>query len=197
MNRMMIDIETCGLSFGAAVLTLGYCVFSKSEILLTRTWRLELTPTGYYDPKTIVWWMAQSEKAREEAWLGDRMSHRGAMTELAHHYISYDCKEVWSHGAGFDIPRVERLIESAGWENRLKLTFNPPHIEYTPPWHYRTVRDTRTLFAVWAQRTNADGYDYTPLGIPDINAGLTHTAGYDARYQATQVQEALNALGMD
>jgi hypothetical protein len=180
MNRLMIDTETCGLKLDAPILSIGVTVFNEKTIGFRKTWPLDLAQSfliGVCDPQTIIWWMKQGEAARTEAWEGDnRWDIRKALEDLTEVYSGWECEEAWAKGAAFDIAKVERLYDLHG----LKV-----------PWHYRAVRDTRTLDAVLFAKTGL-----IVSGELDGIEGVPHTAGYDAEYQATQVLEVFNALRM-
>lgn len=177
MHRLMTDIETCGLHLEAPVLSLGACVFTDDTICGVYTWRLNLEKAfmlGTAKLATIVWWMNQSKEAQDHAWRGERVDQSEALTQLQDIYDTWGCEEVWSHGAPFDIPRIERLLGLCS----IKV-----------PWHYRAPRDTRTVFSMYEHRFGTE-----PVIDPSAAQGVSHNPGYDSHVQALMVQEAFRAL---
>lgn len=124
------------------------------------------------DPRTVQWWSEQSDEA--QAAFNDPIDLRDALKRFTAWLISV-CGDdaltnrvcLWSHGAAFDPPILAAAYAALG---------------QMVPWHYRSPRDTRTLFdlagiedhSAWLRQHPG------PLGIP-------HHALDDAICQARAV----------
>jgi exodeoxyribonuclease VIII len=125
---------------------------------------------------TIAWWLQQPEAARMEMVRADTAMHLAEALIVLKRWLEAvsggNSKElfVWGHGATFDIS----LLEDA--YRRCKLPV---------PWHYRNVRDLRTLRA---------------LAPPDLvltapsAEGNLHVAVDDAIMQAAWITQCTAAL---
>jgi len=81
---------------------------------------------------TLDWWASQPVKVREEAFAEDgRVSLREALSGL--HRVIWHAKRVWAQGPTYDMNILEHAFKSLG----MPL-----------PWHYYSVRDSRTLFSL-------------------------------------------------
>lgn len=172
--HVMIDIETLSTRPTAAVVAIGAVAFDPDagpdavdpgahgiEILVRPT-----SGRGHIDPDTLAWWVEQSEPARQRL---AAAVFKGVTLPLALFRLSswfHDCVHpeacVWAHGAGFDPPILEHHFGESG---------------IVPPWNYRRVRDTRTLYMLAS--------DGVAPEIPFL--GTPHSALDDAAHQARQV----------
>lgn len=136
--------------------------------------RLDSIGQGSLDSDTVAWWLTQSGGARGR--MSDGLLGQGdaAVNDLVNVLVGFSSwfqlsqgKEIWSHGATFDIPILASAFGRVGMD---------------VPWTYRAPRDTRTLYSFSG-------------GAPDIPfEGEEHDALADAAHQARQVSAAMNGL---
>lgn len=176
--HVMLDIETMGTRPGSAIASIGACTFGEGgtgrdcfEIAVTLVGQDRLGLT--IDPETVLWWLGQSEPARDalrdggaplrdalaafSAWLLNLRRLRGA-AEI----------RIWGNGASFDPVLLEAAYRAAD--------------AGPPPWRYRQVRDLRTLL------------DLAGLDMRAFPSVVAHSALADAIAQATAAEAALKAL---
>lgn len=168
--HLMIDLETLGTRPGCAIRSIGAVGFDPRGTECGRGFYANITLEScleaglHVDPATEAWWAQQSQEARDRL-EQDQRPLREVAEELEQRFRSSGLEQVWSHGAGFDVPIWEAALHALGMR---------------APWKFWDVRDTRTLF--WMS-----GFDMR--SIP--RAGVHHDALADARHQARCVQEAI------
>lgn len=199
MNNLMIDLETTAVSPDAGILSIGAVLFDKKDLgeRYYANVRLERGVNDVVEDSTLRWWLSQSPEAKkrlsdpvpisarsmsgEFMWFLQRtglIEYRPAKTlqELslrdAPHSKDY---YIWSHGASFDIPILESLFRRLGMEN--------------PPWAFRNVRDTRTLFSLGTLTVDREA-------IVKKEGVVMHDALGDAIVQARMVQNMWEVLGV-
>lgn len=148
-KHIVIDIETLGTGSRAAILEVGATVFDPLaddlpespavENIFYRQVDLqhELNLGFEVDASTIMWWIGQSEENRNRI-LEIHSKKSGLQTHtvldnLTSFILAHRVKFIWAHGATFD------PVILAEHFKRLKRD---------PPFNFRDVRDTRTLYAV-------------------------------------------------
>jgi hypothetical protein len=174
--HIMLDLETLSTRANAIILEVGYAIFETGGEWIQESgcWKLNWgmqVGARHLNQETFDWWMRQSDEAFKGAFAGDeRTSPIAFINEfgLNGRIPWHNLTGVWSHGAGFDIPILDDLHTQHG---------------HRVPWHYRTPRDTRTLFWL-ADMSQADMFPPT----------LKHSAEADAVAQAVSVQRALKKL---
>lgn len=170
MRDLMIDIETLGSRPGSAVLSIGAVTFNADTGLMGEEFYAAIAPESAVsvglttDVATMIWWMKQSDEARQAAFSGDRPI-KAALTDLADYVRRVDASRVWAKPPSFDLI----LLEAA---------FAACNIEV--PWHFRAHRDCRTIF------------DLTGTLQPYF--GTAHNALDDAKGQAFGVIAAYAKL---
>ena len=165
---IMIDIETLGTRPGSAIVQIGAVKFEPTAHELGAEFEGTISPVQpkmCIEGSTVRWWMNQSDSARQRVfpYQPDYGSLEDALDAFSRFY---DGSPIWAHGVTFDIVLLEVAYHHHGRR---------------PPWTYRDIRDTRTLFAL----------------RPDITlpfTGTEHNALDDARHQAKHVQAILRAL---
>jgi hypothetical protein len=164
----MIDLETMDTRPSAVILSIGAVKFDPATGELGDTFHKKVHALSQArrttSDDTIAWWQEQSEEAREAAF-GGTLNLPGVLFSFSQ-WLG-DNPIVWGNGATFDIS----ILESA--------------YEHNPPWHYRSVRDMRTLVAL----------------APDVMMGVEfqgteHVALDDARHQARVVSAVYRELGL-
>ena len=172
--HVMIDLETLSKRSDAAIVQVAALAFDPETGTTSRTFNGVIRNSGgAFDVDTVAWWMQQAHASVLGAKLQDpdqTGDEREVLVELCQFFrLCGDVEAVWAHGATFDFPILESALARCG---------------LSKPWHYRTPRDTRTLFA------------YAPGGMPKVETNPTreHDALYDCEVQVAQVCGALKAL---
>lgn len=168
MKHMMIDIETLDTATTAVVPQVGWCLFDETEVKPPVELALDIDEQikagRTISASTLQWWMTQPDIARERVFCPDKV-HTIADLATRLRTLLYDgqIECVWAHGPQFDIATLKHLLGAE-------------------PWHYRSIRDTRTL-AMLAPSAHKP-------------AALTkHSAGDDAYAQAQWVQNIWQHIG--
>lgn len=194
-KHVMIDIETLGLGPTPVILQIGAVAFDpgadepippytqrsrnhfEMSIDIDSCLDLCLRVGLHVDGSTIAWWFAQSDAARRAVMtnprpLGSVLNAFWAWLGLHRSGDAPGLPFIWSHGAAFDVPVLEAAY---------RLCRNPI---LAVPWDHRSVRDTRTLFAL------AEEF----AGWQKPRHETAHTALADAITQAEDVRAAYAAL---
>jgi exodeoxyribonuclease VIII len=136
MRHIMLDLETMGTAPGSAVVQIGAVEFSIYKVgdPLSITISLESCVAAgmRIDPSTVMWWMKQSEAARDS--LSENcVSLRDGLQAFSD-WLGNSKACVWGDGAAFD----NVLLASAYRACRIPL-----------PWHYSGDRCFRTMKEVF------------------------------------------------
>lgn len=169
MKHAMIDIETLGVFYDCAVLTVGGVKFNPlnqdepfEPILLKLDAEEQVQRGRIINQSTMEWWATQSEEAKKEAFsTNDRVAVTAALCKL--NAWADDCIKVWCQGPAFDMAVLSSLYRDYDMEES---------------WKFWNVRDSRTISA---------------LIKGDFKKKLdfaSHTAVDDCIAQAKTVQEA-------
>jgi hypothetical protein len=178
---LMIDLETLGHTATAAIASIGIIAFDPSGPELPPLDELSEAGEKWYakinlqsclsygltvDASTLAWWLRESDLQRNEvaSAIETGLELKAALVSMAKWMRSLSINRVWSHGASFDIPILEHAASRVGC---------------SLPWHFKVVRDTRTLFDLASIR-------YTSKGAGD----KVHNALDDAYRQAVAAQRA-------
>ncbi|WP_242219999.1 3'-5' exonuclease [Shinella zoogloeoides] len=162
----MIDIETLGAAPGSVILSIGAVTFDAETGALGADFYSAIDPQSAVDAglrmdvSTLKWWMTQSDDARHAVFAGSQPLDC-ALREFSDFAHGADASRVWAKPPSFDLV----LLEAAFQACRLHV-----------PWHYRSLRDVRTLL------------DFT--GTRPTYVGTAHNALDDARSQALSVIDA-------
>lgn len=168
IDRVMIDIETLGLTAGSAILSIGAVRFDESdvwdefyqEISLESCQEAGLT----IDAGTLEWWLDQDDSVAEVLTGGKRLGN--VLGKLVLYYG--DADEVWANSPAFDCELIEEACRT---------------VDTRAPWGYSEKRDVRTV-------RNLPG-----VGDVDVEMeGEQHHALDDAKWQARVVGKALREL---
>lgn len=138
-NHLMIDMETLSVRPNGVILSIGAVYFDPqlgidqhqgSSYFYQRVNIMSCLNEGLkIDKSTWDWWKRQDQVARAEAlYARPRYPLKAVLKSLGQFSQRAEC--VWSHGATFDISRLEVLYD------RFSIEL---------PWCYRHPRDTRTL----------------------------------------------------
>lgn len=166
MKDVMVDIETLGTLPGSAILSIGAVAFDAETgqmgpEMLTKISAVFAVGAGLtIDPKTMIWWMQQSEEARAEAFSGEQDLISG-LSEFALFLDVAQPSRVWAKPPSFDLVLLEAAYQAVG---------------RSVPWHYRAPRCVRTIMDV--------------AGLEYGHTLPAHTALDDAKDQAGIVIES-------
>lgn len=166
MKDLMLDIETLGTRPTSVICQLGACYFDRQtgEIGEKFLQNIEvgsaLIAGLTIDQSTVNWWKEQDEQTWHTG-LADIWSVLRLFSDFCK-----DVKSVWSH-ASFDAPIVQNAYQMCGIK---------------PPWHYRAVKDIRTLV------------DLTNPEFKSDKKLKTHNALDDCLYQVKYCVECFNKL---
>lgn len=180
----MLDLETLGLTVGKAITEIGAVKFSYGidgvvydKDYFSAACRLDEHNMDF-DPSTISWWMCQENNERVAAAIEHGIPLQDALIQFKEWCELHHITHVWAKPSSFDIAMIENAFSRCGIK---------------PSWHYRNVRDTRTLFSLWAQLTGGQDGDEPYIDWNDL--GLTpHVAYHDAIGQAIQATMAIHDL---
>lgn len=174
---VMIDLETYANTPNSAIVQIGAVEFDPSTGEILNEFKRNVDAQSCIDLgmeaniDTINWWMQQSDEARqsilEDGWpIGEALT---AFTDFLHKPVKNGEKfRLWCH-ATFDEPILSNAYHKAGMKE---------------PWHYRTVRDLRTLIDL----ADIDPYSYD-------NGGTYHDALDDCKFQVKYTVDALKKIG--
>jgi DNA polymerase III epsilon subunit-like protein len=181
-THIMIDLETLGTTPGCAIRSIGAVAFDPTtddrdtvscnpEFYANVSLASCLAAGLSIDADTIEWWERQSEASKAAL----RDPPPGEIVAALHQFVGWNrtlpmISGVWAHGASFDIPIVETAFR---------------RFPIAPPWDYRLIRDTRTLYDLAGFDPKADGPEFD---------GAPHNALHDARHQARCVRAAYAKL---
>ena len=136
----MIDLEGLATGPDTTILTIAAQAFDPfgsgyyDQHYYARV-TLESQENRVIDDGTIAWWATQPAHAREEAFgEQDRIPLDQALDELGR--LIWHSKRIWAQGPTYDMNILEHAYKS----------YNKPI-----PWQYYSVRDSRTVFALWPE----------------------------------------------
>ncbi|MBF8220460.1 3'-5' exoribonuclease [Serratia ureilytica] len=181
MNNLMLDIETLGVSTEAPLISIGAVFFepltgecgSEFYRVITLSSALE---NCLVEPRTLQWWMAQSDSARAVFNDSSAIDLHEALREFSLFVQSRGSDEVqvWGNGASFD----NAILAAVYRKHAQKL-----------PWRFRNDRDVRTIVELAKCLKNVD-----VRASFSINASDAHHALRDAKFQVAYVSAAFRAL---
>lgn len=142
MNHFMIDIETLGTAPGSVITSIGAVRFDPDGDTLGSSMQVHVRAEScvqsgmQIDAGTVLWWLGQSDIAREAFVHGQRATAVVLPQALAllYEWLHTSAGEpvVWGNGATFDIVMLEDAYRRC---------------HMTPRWKYRNVRCYRTVLA--------------------------------------------------
>lgn len=163
MTNVMLDLETLGTSSTSVIIAIGAVQFDRDGIkdtFYTNVDAASCCALGLtIDPKTVMWWLEQSEDARRRVTGGVKVNLPAALLTFS----SWCPKEfsLWGNGADFD----NVILSNAYSACMLKQ-----------PWSHQGNRCYRTVYY--------ETKDIIPK--PDFY-GVRHYALDDARNQANHL----------
>jgi hypothetical protein len=163
MTRVMIDFETYGLRPDCVVLSFGAAVVENPNTSWYAEFDINNQPNRNVEEQTLVWWNSQ-----KNAPIKGTMDLREGIADFNDWFLRLGGTELWANGTDFDIPILNSIIHQ---------------YSITPNWKYNSVRDYRTLKALFPQ---------VAVG-PFI--GKRHNALDDATNQANHLNKILLHIG--
>jgi len=132
MNDVMVDIEALGNGKNGLICQIGACYFDRRTGEIGKTFKVNIDPVdaqkhgAELDADTVIWWLSQSQEARESILNGDKLK---LATSIAM-FVDFvrPAKAIWSH-ATYDFVMLNETCR------RLNMRQLP----------FRKARDIRTL----------------------------------------------------
>lgn len=165
MKNIMLDLETMGTDPNSAIVAIGAVAFNLNEPIDSDdfyrkvTLRSSMQNKGVIDPSTILWWMNQSQSAREEIVTADvdiLEALQDFTTWVDDLRVMYGGIQIWGNGSDFD-----NVILASAYRNA----------NMDAPWKFWENRCYRTMVKVYP-------------GTKIMRKGTHHNALDDARTQA-------------
>lgn len=169
MKNVMVDLETFGNGSNSVIVAIGAAMFDETGVggkFYTLVDPQSCVDVGMQmDASTILWWLKQSDPARNALTCapGPKLEH--ALLSL----ISWwpHGATLWGNGATFDNVILANAYSA---------------VKVQRPWKYTADRCYRTMKALF------------PTITPPSDIGVAHNALDDAVYQATHMVEILKAV---
>lgn len=171
MKDVMIDFETFGNAENKCVCLVGAVYFDRVTGELGPEFKLNIDAESHVrrgariDAKTMYWWLAQSQEARDSILAEPRLDVFDAMTALNNFLANAD--RIWSH-ATFDFVTLTETLRML-------------HIE--PRFKYKAGLDLRTLVYL------------SGIEVSSVPREGTHHDGLaDAKHQVKYAVAAMNVV---
>lgn len=130
-KNVMIDIETLGTKSNSVILSICAVRFNiqTAEIVSFFEANIDIDDSLKHglkvEGKTLLWWLKQSEEARDKVVGSKRVELAKALDDLRH-YIKYN-DYVWGNSASFDCGLLKDAYNAAGmkpsWDFRKEICF--------------------------------------------------------------------------
>jgi len=171
----VIDLETLGTKPGAPILSIGAAAFSleRHEMhIFYKKLHLLGQDMSKVDPATLLWWMEQSQAARDYAFQETEEAET-IWTAVSQFTIWIERLKreageeptVWGNSSSFDNELLRALYEQCGMD---------------APWSFRADRDFRTVKALYKDK------------VPEPEfVGVRHFADDDAAHEAKWLRSIL------
>jgi hypothetical protein len=185
MQHIMIDLETLSTRPDAAILSIGAVFFDIETGKLGDEFHCGIKMEdsniyGHIDPKTVGFWLLQSQEAREvinRMTGGDNAFTLAEALQRFNQFFNLSTNpprvKVWGNGAGFDPILMESGYRRCGLE---------------APWKFWMTRDVRTIVDLGCDLIGFDPKKDTPF------EGVQHSALDDAIHQAKYVSAIYQQL---
>jgi len=180
-THLMIDIETMDVEPTAAIVSIGAVIFDPrgddNVDTLSNNFEIRISLDSNqradrsFSASTMVWWMNQSEEARQATFMGDTVP-LGIGLQNFSSWINRQkpkASRVWAKSPDFDC----KILEHAFKNENLIWPFKF--------WESRCVRTALEL-------AFSDG------DFPNVVAGTAHDALADAKKQVIQIQHCYHIL---
>lgn len=172
MRNISLDLETMGVTSGAPVLAIGAVEFDTEHGVTGRAFYATIgladavAHGGKMDADTVLWWLRQSDAARQELTgkTGSTVDVLQAFTAWVEAGgVPHDHRRVWGNGPRFDCGLLAETYARVG---------------LAPPWPH------------WGERCFRTVRDLRP-DLPVERVGVHHNAHADALTQAVHMLKIL------
>jgi len=178
-NHVMIDIETLGTKPYCAILSIGAVEFDMHSGKTGKEFYMKIDPKSclnrglQIDIDTVMWWMAQSDAARNEFRnKKESFSIERVLNEFTKYFKGMDKDvQVWANPPGFDCNHIEEAYTKV--------------LNSHAPWSHRQSRCYRTILKM-----------VPAAETPSVETGTAHKAIDDCFYQISRLRYAVKALGL-
>lgn len=180
-----IDLETLGNRGRSAIVSIGMTAFNRTTMDIHDTFECHIDVDDCLrhmraDGSTLLWWLKQSQAARSAL-----VSNQSGAVKLlvamtnAHAFIQQFAGNgnkvcVWGNGSVFDVTLMSDAFEAVMPDTDL-------------PWHFRNVRDVRTILEAASVLKE---FDYKSVKF----IGVAHDALSDSVHQAELIHRSWLAL---
>lgn len=107
-TNIMLDLETMGVEYNAAVVSIGACSFTREGIKDTFYTNVDLESSVKYlstmSASTVMWWLKQSDEARRALVEPTPVNLPTALEEFTQWCNKVGEAEYWCRGKDFDFP---------------------------------------------------------------------------------------------
>ncbi len=169
-THIMLDLETLSTAPDAAIVSIGAQVFYPVAGGLGAAFYACIQPEGWkghIDPKTVAWWLQQSDRARCEVVSGTMQTLEHALLDFSAWVLrtSYNGSTsnpvyIWANSPAFDCVILRSAYHRVGLKE---------------PWSFRNERCYRTIRAL------------NPRVQGPSDTGCAHNALDDAKWQAAHL----------
>lgn len=181
-KHLMVDIETLGTAVDSVIACIAVVPFNPEtgHIGAPKEWRLSVDDgarLGFkMDCETVKWWQGQTSDARSQ--LDGELSVRAVFLDLLKWLREFAAGAelaMWANSPSFDLMMLRTHFERLDYGHEI-------------PWEFWQEWDVRTVLKLAKEK----GYDVKQV----MNYKANHLAVDDARYQAEQVSQVWQKLGL-
>lgn len=153
----MVDIETLSNRSNGVIISIGAVMFDITTGETAEGFRVDITPQSCIDvglkmdASTVLWWMKQNDKAREDMlYCEEGLTLSESITMFSKFITDNNVKGIWGNSNRFDLG----LLENAYHALCMKT-----------PWPYWAERDVRTLvsFAPDIKKSIVNDLPHSPI----------------------------------
>lgn len=181
VNHLMLDMETLGVSISAPIISVAAVFFDPQTGSLGDSFYKVITlesslENGSIEPRTLAWWMTQSDEARCVFNDASAIVLKDALYQFSEFVNSNGNSgdlQVWGNGASFDNAIIAHAFR---------------HFGLDLPWPFRNDRDVRTIVSLCKELKKVNVLKEI------MREGVHHNALDDAIYQARYVSLAYTLL---
>lgn len=181
-KHLIVDIETMGVTIPSPILSVGAVLLDFTQTPhVVRPVFFKMDPKesiGAPDTETILWWLRQSEAARNEAFFSPVTEH--AFDQLENFFKAAAPDYYWGKAPDFDFGHLAAQFTDQG---------------RTIPWKFWQLRDIRTIEGLGLSGYESDDPVWQDLKLTAETAKTgAHCALMDALVEARVVYETTMIL---